>query len=139
MKPLTAALLLSFALTGAACSDSVKSTAEAAPPASSEEPLPIDTSTATSETALGGTLNLNIGGQRETEGTRLLGAGGLGNGSGQGSTLIGSGGLGGGNFGEAPDLGIRLELEEDDAASILNAPSDAQPPADEDEIVRLPN
>lgn len=138
MKPLTAALLFSVALTGAACSDTVKSTAEAAPPSNGEEPLQIDTSTATSETALGGTLNLNIGGQRETEGTRLLGAGGLGSSSGQGSTLIGSGGLGGGNFGEAPDLGIQLELEDDDAASMLNAPADTKPSGD-DEIVRLPN
>lgn len=134
MKPLTAALLFSFAFTGVACSDSVKSTADAAPATSNGDPLPVDTSTATSETALGGTLNLNIGGSRETESSRLLGAGGLsGNGS-QSGTLIGSGGLGGGNFGEAPDLGIRIELDDEDPSALLAAPA-----SDEDDIVRLPN
>lgn len=138
MKPLTAALIFSFAFTGAACSDSVKSTAEAAPASSGGEPLQVDTSTATSETALGGTLNLNIGGQRDTEGTRLLGAGGLGSNGGSSGTLIGSGGLGGGNFGEAPDLGIRLELEDDDASSLLSAPGSTAA-SEDDDIVRLPN
>lgn len=137
MKPLTAALLFSFAFTGAACSDSVKSTAEAAPASSGGEPLQVDTSTATSETALGGTLNLNIGGSREAEGTRLLGAGGLGANGSQGSTLIGSGGLGGGNFGEAPDLGIDLDLD-DDASTLLSAPGSAAA-SEDDDIVRLPN
>lgn len=137
MKPLTAALLFSFALTGAACSDPAKSTAEAAPAAPVEgETLPIDTSTASAGGELSGTLNLNIGRQQDS-GTRLLGSGGLG-GSGQSSTVLGAGGLGGGNFGESLDLGINLDELEDPAAPLAD-PAQPAKPSDEDEIVRLPN
>ncbi len=134
MKPLTVALLLSLAATGAACSDTVKSTAEASPTTPVEgDPLSVDTSTATSETELGGTLNLNIGAPQEGS-TRLLGSGGLG-GSEQSGVVLGAGGLGGGNFGESLDLGINLdELEQ--PAMPLDAPAEA---SDEDEIIRLPD
>lgn len=134
MKPLTVALLFSLAATGAACSDTVKPTAEAAPPAATEgDALSVDTSTATSETEMSGTLNLNIGAPQEGA-PRLLGSGGLG-GSEQSGVVLGSGGLGGGNFGESLDLGINLdELEE--PATPLDAPAEA---SDEDEIIRLPD
>ncbi|MFN3609873.1 MAG: hypothetical protein ACK4Y9_12490 [Hyphomonas sp.] len=131
MKPLTVALLFSLAATGAACSDTVKSTAEAAPPEGGA--LAVDTSTATSETELSGTLNLNIGPQQESS-SRLLGSGGLG-GSTEGGVVLGSGGLGGGNFGESFDLGIDLEVIEDPATP-LGVPVET---SQEDEIVRLPN
>ncbi|PKP83070.1 MAG: hypothetical protein CVT79_03220 [Alphaproteobacteria bacterium HGW-Alphaproteobacteria-18] len=134
MKPLTVALLFSFAATGAACSDTVKSNADAAPKAAAEgDPLSVDTSTITSETELSGTLNLNIGAPQESS-SRLLGSGGLG-GSGQGGIVLGSGGVGGGNFGQSFDLGIDLDEIEDPAAA-LDAP--VLRPA-EDDIVRLPN
>nr|WP_290919732.1 hypothetical protein [Hyphomonas sp. 34-62-18] len=137
MKPLTAALLFSFALTGAACSDPVKSGAEAAPAAPVEgETLAIDTSTASSSSELSGTLNLNIGQQQESS-TRLLGSGGLG-GSEESGVVLGAGGIGGGNFGESLDLGINLdELEVSDAP--LNDPALPAAPSDEDEIIRLPD
>ncbi|MFN4183293.1 MAG: hypothetical protein ACK4M6_00780 [Hyphomonas sp.] len=131
MKPLTLALLFSFAATGAACSDTVKSTAEAAPVAG--DPLSVDKSTATSETELSGTLNLNIGAPQDSS-TRLLGSGGLG-GSGESGVVLGSGGLGGGNFGQSFDLGIDLDEIEDPVAP-LSVPAE---PSDEDQIIRLPN
>lgn len=138
MKPLTALLFLTIAATGVACSDAVKSNAEAAPAPTGSEPLPVDTSTATSETELGGTLNLNIGGSQASSSGRLLGSGGL-SGSSDSGIVLGSGGLAGGNFGSGPDLGI--ELEEDDASSLLTAPGEQpkKPASDEDDIVRLPN
>lgn len=137
MKPLTAALLFSFAFTGAACSDPAKSTTEVAPASPVEgETLPIDTSTASAEGEFTGTLNLNINPQQDS-GTRLLGSGGLG-GSGQGSTVLGAGGLGGGNFGESLDLGINLDDLEDPTAPLID-PALPVKPSDEDEIVRLPN
>lgn len=134
MKPLTVALLLGIAATGVACSDTVKSKAEATPVPAGEDPLPVDTSTATSETELGGTLNLNIGGSAQQDSSsRLLGTG---NSSG---VVLGSGGLGGGNFGEGPDLGIDLE-EEEDPSSLLSQPATGAPAtSEEDDIVRLPN
>lgn len=133
MKPLTVALLFSLAATGVACSDTVKSTAEAAPPAAEADTLSVDTSTATSETDMGGTLNLNIGAPQESS-TRLLGSGGLG-GSEQGGVVLGSSGLGGGNFGESLDLGIDLEELEQPPVP-MDAPAEA---SNEDEIIRLPN
>lgn len=137
MKPITVALLLSFAATGAACSDTVKSTAEASPPAPVEgETLAVDTSTATSETDIGGTLNLNVGAQQEGA-TRLLGSGSLG-GSDQGGVVLGAGGLGGGNFGESLDLGITLEELEAAPGAELGTPAAPALPSDEDEIIRLP-
>ncbi|MBA4226042.1 MAG: hypothetical protein C0456_05355 [Hyphomonas sp.] len=137
MKPLTAALLFSFALAGTACSDPAKSSAEATPAAPVEgETLPIDTATASAGSELSGTLNLNIG-QPQDSGTRLLGSGGLG-GSGQGSTVLGAGGLGGGNFGESLDLGINLDELADPSAPLAD-PTLPIKPSDEDEIVRLPN
>lgn len=137
MKPLTAALLFSFALTGAACSDPVKSGAEAAPAEPVEgETLAIDTTTASAGTELGGTLNLNIGPQQESS-TRLLGSGGLG-GSEQSGVVLGAGGIGSGNFGESFDLGINLdELEVSDAP--LNDPVLTAVPPEEDVIIRLPD
>lgn len=137
MKPLTAALLFSFAFTGAACSDPAKSTTEVAPASPVEgETLPIDTSTASAGGEFTGTLNLNINPQQDS-GTRLLGSGGLG-GSGQGSTVLGAGGLGGGNFGESLDLGINLDDLEDPTAPLID-PALPVKPSDEDEIVRLPD
>lgn len=138
MKPLTAILFLAIAATGAACSDTLKSKAEAAPASEGSEPLPVDTSTATSETELGGTLNLNIGGSQASSSGRLLGAGGLG-GASESGIVLGSGGLGGGSFGAAPDIGI--ELEDDNASALLNEPAGQpqKPASDEDDIVRLPN
>lgn len=136
MKPLTAALLLSLAAAGTACSDTVKSGAEAAPPAAAENgALPVDTSTATSETELSGTLNLNVGPPQDSS-TRLLGSGGLG-GSGENGVVLGAGGLGGPNFGESFDLGIEIEESEDPSAA-LQAPQEPAEPSEEDELIRLP-
>lgn len=132
MKPLTVALLFSLAATGAACSDPAKPTAEASAPAEGD-PLSVDKATATSETQLSGTLNLNIGAQPEGS-TRLLGSGGLG-GSGESGVVLGSGGLGGGNFGESFDLGIDLNEIEEPAAP-LSVPAET---TDEDKIIRLPD
>jgi len=129
MKPLTAALLLSIAVAGTACSDTVaeKTAAGTAPPAEA------DTAPAqTAETSASGTLNLNIGGQRDTA-PRLLGQG-----AGQGGAIVGASGFGGGNFADAPELGIEI-IEEDDPAAALLAPGTGTAPSDEDEIIRLPD
>lgn len=137
MKPLTAALFLSVALTGAACSDAVKAKAETSPPGAGTAPLPVDTSTATSETELGGTLNLNIGGSgQQSSSGRLLGSGGL-NSSSESGIVLGAGGLGGGNFGEAPSLGI--DLNDDTGAPVAGPAGNAAPASGDDDIVRLPN
>ena len=137
MKPLTVALLLSLAATGAACSDTVEPSAEAVAAAPAEgDPLSVDTSTATSETELSGTLNLNVGAPQESS-TRLLGSGSLG-GSGESSTVLGAGVLSGPKFGESVDLGIELD-EMEDPAALLQAPSEpAEPAAEEDDLIRLP-
>lgn len=133
MKPMSTALLFSLLLTGAACSDPAKgaAAAEAPPPA---EPMEVEMTNATSGSEIGGTLNLNIGGASQSESTRLLGSGGL-SGSGESSRLIGSGTLGGGNFGEGPDLGIELLLEEDTEEPVA---ARADPPEDDD-LIRLPD
>lgn len=138
MKPLTVALLLSLAATGAACSDPVEPSTETLAEVSAEgDPLPIDTSTATSETELGGTLNLNVGAPQESS-TRLLGSGSLG-GSGESSTVLGAGVLSGPKFGESVDLGIEFD-EVEDPAALLQAPSGtAAPAAEEDDLIRLPD
>lgn len=135
MKPITVALLLSLAATGAACSDAVEPSTEAVAAAPAEgDPLSVDMSTATSETELSGTLNLNIGAPQESS-TRLLGSDSLG-GSGESNTVLGAGVLSGARFGESIDLGIDLD-EMEDAASLLEAPS--EPGAAEDDLIRLPD
>lgn len=134
MKPLTVALLLSFAAAGAACSDTVKSNAEAMPAEGGA--MAVDTSTATSETELSGTLNLNVGAPQESS-TRLLGSGSIG-GSGESGPVLGSGSLGGPNFGESLDLGIELE-EVQEPGSLLEAPAEPAPASEDDDIIRLPN
>lgn len=133
MKPLTASLMLSLAVAGTACSDPVSGPSKETRD-DTQAVLTVDTETVTSETEIGGTLNLNLGGARDS-GNRLIGSGGLSSGGNSGA-LIGSGGLGGGNFGSDPDLGINLDLG-NGAITPLDQP--AATGALEEDIVRLPD
>lgn len=137
MKPLTTALLFSFALAGAACSEGVTNAAEAAPVEA--EPAETVAETSASESGISGSLNLNLGETREPSSGRVLGASGLGQGgSAAGGSLLGSSGLGSANFGDVPDIGISIETDNGPGGIDLSTAPAPATDEDDDGLVRLP-
>lgn len=123
MKPITAILFLSLAAVGSACSDSVSgkgSEADAAAPAE----------TASAESEVQGTLNLNIGRAPEGRGGLNVSSGSIDN---SGGLIVGPSSTGG-NIADVEGLGVEIQ---DAPESVLDAP----PPKDEnaeDELIRIP-